>query len=260
MNKQQIIALLILLVSLALLLWYITRQNPEPSVAISDQEVALFVNATTKEYYNEDGSEVVKIEYVGDLARLNGTNYQDVILRQVVSASGAKYEGANGLSIWSKGEEVRIETPQQVQFKGIEKIVAVVPEPTPEETPVVESVPEASSTIVTSDLLGKSWILRSAVSTAEEDLLTGDLAPFTLTFTSETAVSGETDCNNFGGEYSVIAGTLTLTNLVSTLMACTDSQESTFIALLSGPLAVTLKDSTLLLVTTAGDELNFLAE
>lgn len=58
---------------------------------------------------------------------------------------------------------------------------------------------------------------------------------FTITFAKEsfTATSGTisatTDCNSFGGEYTVSGSTITITKGISTLMACQGSQESDFL-------------------------------
>lgn len=57
---------------------------------------------------------------------------------------------------------------------------------------------------------------------------------FTLTFTEQGNVSGNTDCNNFGGTYTAGANrTLSFGPFMSTLMFCEGSQEAQFSKMVS---------------------------
>lgn len=52
---------------------------------------------------------------------------------------------------------------------------------------------------------------------------------FTVTFKDDKTVSGTTDCNGFGGSYTVVDGKLVFGSLASTLMYCNNSQETDFL-------------------------------
>ena len=52
---------------------------------------------------------------------------------------------------------------------------------------------------------------------------------FTLHFKDDQTVSGTTDCNSFGGSYTVADTKLSLSQLSSTLMYCDGSQETDFL-------------------------------
>ena len=51
---------------------------------------------------------------------------------------------------------------------------------------------------------------------------------FTLTFSDDGSVAVKTDCNHMGGKYEARAGTITFSDMFTTLMYCEGSQEAEF--------------------------------
>jgi heat shock protein HslJ len=56
---------------------------------------------------------------------------------------------------------------------------------------------------------------------------------FSITFSADGTFSASTDCNGIGGDYTAKSGTISMTNMVSTLMFCEGSQEDEFRKLLT---------------------------
>ncbi len=252
--KSYILAMVVLVALLAGVLWLMYGRTITPSVTITPTEEARFNNATTITYQSDEGA--IAVAYVGDLARISGGTYDGMVLRQVVSASGAKYE-APGLALWTKENEIRIETPQQVVYTGTE----VSPAPAPLDPPTVPEVlpPETATTTATttSVLRGVTWLWREAV--VGEDTLTPDKpGQFSVTFETDGRLTGRTDCNGFGGDYTITDATITLGDFMTTLMYCEGSQESLFTGLLTSPLSIeALTADTLVLKNSAGGSISF---
>lgn len=60
-----------------------------------------------------------------------------------------------------------------------------------------------------------------------------EFGTFTLTFKDDGSFSARTDCNSAGGLYTASEGTISFTNVASTLMYCEGSQESEFMKTLN---------------------------
>ena len=95
------------------------------------------------------------------------------------------------------------------------------------------------------DLTQYKWIWKETHNGVGPDSLSsGKITPrrtgaFTITFSKDGKVSGTTDCNGFGGTYTLNGGELSFGPLASTLMFCENSQESEFLAMLKkGGLAI----------------------
>jgi heat shock protein HslJ len=73
------------------------------------------------------------------------------------------------------------------------------------------------------ELAGTNWVLVSLDGDEQVGEAIGGQA-VTLQFMSETEVGGSGGCNSFGGDYQsdVRSGTVSFSNIVSTLMACVD--------------------------------------
>jgi membrane-bound inhibitor of C-type lysozyme len=123
MKKHYFLAIFLLLL-LGSLVWLLARQEPSLSTDLLPGEEARFADANTIVYQSVEGK-ILSVEYVGDLARINNDTYHNVVLRQVVAASGAKYEGSQGLSLWTKSDEVRLEDAQTVLFVGQNEVAKV---------------------------------------------------------------------------------------------------------------------------------------
>ncbi len=257
MKATYLIVVLVLLVLIGGLGWLMSRYLETSSTPISEGEAARFADATKVLYQSEAGEIIV--EYISDLARVTGGIYDGMVFRQVVAASGAKYEGEKGVTLWTKNNEVRIETPQQVVYIG-----TVVPREAPPLTPsaVVEETPAATTTTATTTSEGdaiteKTWVWESAIE-GGETIQPKKADAFSLTFTTDGTVRGTTDCNGFGGDYKNSDDEISLGALRITLMFCENSEEGLFVGLLKSPLTiVSVTDVSLELKNTSGDTLRF---
>ncbi len=260
MTKQQLIALTFVgIVTIGAIVFIMARPN-SPSVAITESEEARFADATVVQYVDGEGQSV-SVSYVGDLARITGGMYDGVTLRQVVSASGAKYEGETGVSLWTKNNEIRIETPQALGYQGTAIETPEVPDTSAEVVAETETATTSTSTVsnLPAGILDTTWVWMDA------ELASGDLVTpnkpdaFSLTLTSAGEAQGATDCNGFGGNYTVSdTGVISFGEFMSTLMFCDGSQEEAFRNLLLPGVTIESVDETaLVLKNSAGDTLNF---
>lgn len=82
----------------------------------------------------------------------------------------------------------------------------------------------------------------------------------TLTFGTDQ-VGGNAGCNSFGGKYVVEGDQLTVSELVSTLMACAETgvmeQESAYLSAVGAAQSFSLKGSELRILSAEGVELVF---
>jgi heat shock protein HslJ len=122
---------------------------------------------------------------------------------------------------------------------------------------VIALVPTALAQ--TGDLAGTQWRLVSyGTSGAETPVMAG--SAITIAFESGNQVTGNGGCNSYGGTYTVADTTITFSDVVSTMMACTDSavtqQEQTYFAALHS--ATTFKHvGNQLTIFYAEGQLNF---
>lgn len=116
-------------------------------------------------------------------------------------------------------------------------------------------------------LQGQHWLLRQATAadgTRIDALFARDDKPVTLDF-ADGRLSVSNTCNRLGGGYTLDGGTLKVSALASTLMACTDKALMALDEAVSSRLQGELKaaqgaDGALTLTTVQGDVLVFAAE
>jgi heat shock protein HslJ len=116
----------------------------------------------------------------------------------------------------------------------------------------VSPSPEAPST-----LAGTSW---RAISVAGDAPVDGSNP--TLAFT-EDEISGTTGCNQFFGGYTYDAGTISMSNVGMTMMACdgpVSEVEAAYTAALNGATTVAIDEGGQLLLTGSGGEVLFVPD
>lgn len=235
---------------------WLMNQEGEP-VSLSTAQQERLAAAEVYRYQNSAG-EMLGVKFVGELAQIEGGPHNQTVLWQVVSASGAKYEGGRGLTLWSKDGTVRLETAQAVLFEGVEMLPEVtieVPPTIPNDVPVIDMA--TTSAMATDSVVGTVWVWEKAVFNAET-LTPEKTDVFSVTFGPDGQLRGKTDCNGFGGSYTKVEDTITLSELMMTLMYCDASEESTFTGLLSSPLTiVSSTDLTLVLKNATGAMIEF---
>ncbi|MEH6565812.1 MAG: META domain-containing protein [Halopseudomonas sp.] len=152
------------------------------------------------------------------------------LLERVRSGSGAKYEmpGDSSTSYWLKGDK------GMLVLKG---------QPYPECEPAGALLLQAGE-----------WVVESI---NQNDILDGSRA--TLNFGNDGRVSGMASCNNYAGAYNVAGSSLTVSQLVSTRMACQPGfgeQETRFLQTLENISRFELNSKgALVLKTDSGDSL-----
>lgn len=265
MKTSNIILVLAVIVILAGVAWQLIFKKP-----IAPVPPPMLGDATVVSYQDETGS-VWSLAYAGDKVQVT-IDGEVITAEQVVAASGAKYEDKTTHTVvWSKGNEVTVTRGQSTLFVG-----AKVETETTESTDTVDTnetttsdsenemsadeiVNQATTTASTTDnthiLIGTWRWVRSVdtegvVTTPEKDV-------FALTFAADGTVSGQTDCNGFGGLYTYDAGALTVTDTVSTLMFCEDSEESLFVGLVTDSATTNREGDTLTITTATGNILTF---
>ncbi len=78
------------------------------------------------------------------------------------------------------------------------------------------------------NLTMKTWNWIGTSYNDESKVVPKKAGKFTLTFKSDGNFSMTTDCNSMSGKYSVKKNSIVFTQMISTLMACEDSQEQEF--------------------------------
>jgi heat shock protein HslJ len=93
------------------------------------------------------------------------------------------------------------------------------PTSVPPTQPGAQKTPETNGA---NALAGTQWVLESYGAAGAETPVVGEDA-VTIQFDNAGQVSGSGGCNSYSGSYLVDGNTLTLTEIVSTLMACVDT-------------------------------------
>jgi heat shock protein HslJ len=125
-------------------------------------------------------------------------------------------------------------TPSLATLDAVVQSFAFAGAPQLPTTPLPPATVEAAPTVgdpTMGGLAGITWTLTSFGDPGNPQPALEEL-PVTLTF-SGSGVAGNAGCNNYGGAFRFDASTLTISQLVTTLMACGDQakmvQENTFL-------------------------------
>jgi heat shock protein HslJ len=106
-------------------------------------------------------------------------------------------------------------------------------------------------------LEGTSWKLVSYGPVDSQTPAVADVET-SLMFDAQGRMSGKAGCNGFSGDYKAADGTLTPSQLMTTLMACSDplmTQESAVLAVLNGALHYEIKQDTLSITSADGNSM-----
>lgn len=192
-----------------------TTTSNQESIVINQEEIEGLSEGVLMRYVSENESEA-QVEYIGDMAVVTilGSQYQNIITDRTISASGARYENKdNGLAVWEKAPEITITQDDEVIFVG-----------------------KTFESVVLADLTTGIWEWQGTTlnNKAPNQEITKPQKPntFTLKFDTNGNVSGTTDCNSFGGTYTLDGLQITFGPFMSTLMYCEGSQEQEFISMI----------------------------
>jgi heat shock protein HslJ len=164
-------------------------------------------------------------------AKFSNDTYEDVLVVQTEAASGARYINEElGLMIWNKGSELVVYEDDIVIFEG--QTEASMGNPNPGAVDVMASALQAHS-----------WIWKETQMNDDTIIKPKEAGSFTLTFDAEGRVSGQTDCNGFGGTYTVTDGVLEMGPFMMTKMYCEGSQEMEFQGMLDESVSFMFTDA-----------------
>lgn len=108
------------------------------------------------------------------------------------------------------------------------------------------------------ELVGTTWVWKQLIIGGDGVVAPNAPEKFTITFGADGSVSGTTDCNGFGGTYTLGSdGIISFGSFMSTLMYCEGSQESQFTSELAQATRLTT-DPEGNLVMTLGETSNVL--
>ncbi|AEP10497.1 META domain-containing protein [Micavibrio aeruginosavorus] len=195
------------------------------------------------------GSVIVQAAFDGQDKVVMMVGDQTYHLQSVVSASGAKYETASGVTpaamLWSKGDEALANIPghgeMSCQVQGAKM-------GTPDS---VNQIPAQTSSVQNTE-----WQVKMMNDTAP----VGD-RPLTVRFDDQGRISGFAGCNRFNGTYELSRDGLAIKpDMAMTRMACLSDdvaqQEAAFTALLTSMTELQAqRDGTVILRNAQGQEI-----
>jgi heat shock protein HslJ/membrane-bound inhibitor of C-type lysozyme len=224
-NKTKFfILILVLLAGIAIYIFRTNTQEEQKPIEIGTVESSEKITSVSAMYLSDKDKEASVTYYSNKTASLDllGTSSERIMFNLAISASGARYENVErGLVLWEKAPELNIYKDDKLIYTG--RKFEVVAE-------------ERQRKLLTA---GEWFWVRTLNGTGPEALSGGIIKPkkagtFSLKFTADGKVSGKTDCNSFGGTYTLENSKITFGPLASTLMYCENSQESDFIKMLTG--------------------------
>lgn len=174
-------------------------------------------------FYDQATGETVPASFGASSVTFTSKTLGTMTFPQAMSASGARYANADeSIVFWNKGDSVFITQNGTIIFNGSTGTPAVST-----DTPKGK-LPAGSKASGDPKALIGTWVWESTIVI---DAATGPKKPgqFAITFGADGKVSGKTDCNGFGGTYTVGSdGIITFGPFISTLMYCEGSQENGF--------------------------------
>jgi heat shock protein HslJ len=216
MNKTKILLITLVIIIIGTFVLYGVRSTVKKESV--EQQIEQ-VSATTTVYFSDSGEQQAQVTYKSDttaLLTLSNTEYQNTPFTIATSASGARYENTEqGLVLWEKA-------PQLTIYKNDE--------------PIFEGSNEQNKDFK-KELVGSKWIWYETIIGEVSNSNSKRVSPeqegkFSLTFTEDGQVNGVTDCNNFGGTYTIEKNKIKFGSFMSTLMYCEGSKEQDFISMI----------------------------
>lgn len=219
MNKTNLIIGAILVILAIGLLWSVGRGQDKVSNNTPEETVSV-----AEKFISPETGESVQVVFTEKSAVLENAKFDAVELTQVEAASGARYENTKtGTTLWNKGSQITVYQNDEVVFTGESE------DSLETKTEVVPNVATSSS------LLNQSWVWKETRMNDGAIISPKQAGSFVLTFNEEGRVNGQTDCNGFGGGYTLTDGVLAMGPFMMTMMYCEGSQEMEFQKMLSEP-------------------------
>jgi len=174
-------------------------------------------------YKNSETNQSLKVSYDNnsDTATIYPNEINQVVFKATTTGSGARYANdEQHLILWNKGDDVSLYLSDSLIFTGTLETA----------TSTIFKDDENNKKILEDSLSGKVWVWKETILKNGQKIIPQQTGKFTITFGENGKVSGTTDCNSFGGSYTVSNTNLKFGPFMSTLMACLNinSQETEF--------------------------------
>lgn len=147
-----------------------------------------------------------------------------IIVIAVVSLSGLFKSG--GASNIIPNQAPKTSTSDQKSSTSTSTQTPVAKRPASDGQPDQASVPAVKS------LMAKSWQWVSTTESNGTKLVPTNASKFSLSFATDGVFSSTTDCNSVNGKYTVKGDTILFSNMMSTKMFCSGSQETNYTQIL----------------------------
>ncbi|MEN9921389.1 MAG: hypothetical protein RLZZ517_367 [Candidatus Parcubacteria bacterium] len=216
MNKTKILLITVVIIIIAGFVLYGVRTGVKKEIS---KEQAEQVTATTTVYFSDTGEQQAEVIYKSDNTAIlvsSNIGYQNVPFTIAMSASGARYENTEqGLVLWEKAPQLTIYKNDESIFEGSNE----------------------QNKDFKKELVGSKWVWYQTIDNPISASSSKQVSPkqeekFSLVFTDDGRVNGTTDCNGFGGTYTIEKNRIKFGSFMSTLMYCEGSQEQEFISMI----------------------------
>ncbi|MCD8528272.1 MAG: META domain-containing protein [Candidatus Pacebacteria bacterium] len=196
------------------LLVIITLVSPD-----TQKRKAKNTDATPIVFVNDALGASLSVIFQDNMALIQTTEGTSFPLMSISSASGARYTSEDGtLVLWNKGDSVTIFLNDEIIFEG---------------TALGGAGLSAGSDAVTQKLTSAVWVWEKTQMNNDDLFEPLRAGAFTLTFTNDGNIYGTTDCNGFGGSYTLDGTKISTSEFFSTMMFCENSQERDFMDMVS---------------------------
>ncbi len=219
MKKTHLKLALLLLVA-GLVIWLVSGPRSEMN---REDNSMVFVSSETQEE--------VLVTFSEEVATVSFREFSEITLQATESASGARYENTElGLVVWNQGEELSIYQNDEVVYVGqtLESL----------GVPNLDNMDSKSA-----QLSNNAWVWRETIMNDDTIITPNQFGDFVLTFDTLGRVNGTSDCNNFGGEYTVENELIAMGPFMMTKMFCEGSKEMEFQKMLADPLGFMFTDA-----------------
>ncbi|HRN69968.1 MAG TPA: MliC family protein [Candidatus Woesebacteria bacterium] len=120
MKSIYTIAFVILIILIGIYYFYTSNQNKINNDSLSPSPSIVEI-ADAYTFTNVESGETITVTFNNEnnTAILNSQDYKDLVFKQTISASGARYENIDtGLILWNKGNDISLMKGEEVLFTG----------------------------------------------------------------------------------------------------------------------------------------------
>jgi heat shock protein HslJ/membrane-bound inhibitor of C-type lysozyme len=225
--KKTIILIFVLIIVLLAALYF--SKTPVQSPIVEDENNQIVGDIYT--YTNSDDGQQLKVSYdnTNNTAIIYPDGVNKIVFNATTTGSGARYANdEQGLILWNKGDDVSLYLNDSLIFTGTTYVIDTENVGTITNTPSTNSKGDVTDIKKDNIALTKNtWVWKETILSTGQKITPKQAGKFTITF-NNGKVSGTTDCNSFGGSYESTNSSLKFGPMMSTEMACMNSQETEY--------------------------------